>query len=192
MKNKRMLLKAIGTAAMMPTFASAEKLSRSPASEQYFPDVPVETHDGRKLRFYSDLMEGKTVVFNMMYTACTRICPPNTASLMSVHEALGDRIGREIFMYSLTLQPEIDTPAALMDYAKRYGTRPGWTFLRAKRADLEVVRRKLGFFNTDPQADADISKHTGMIRVGNVRKDRWFMVPALSPTRQIVSSILNV
>ena len=194
MQSKRILLKALGAGAVLPSLALMNNAwARQPSEEeQYFPDVTVETHNGRKLNFCDDIVKGKVVVFNMMYTACTNICPPNTASLLNVQTALGERIGRDIFMYSITLQPEIDTPQALQEYAKRYGVKPGWTFLRAKRRDMELVRRKLGFFNTDPVADADISKHTGMIRVGNEPRDRWFMMPAISSTRQIVSSILNV
>lgn len=196
MQTKRLLIKALGASALLPavTFTShtQAKAPQEPEEEQYFPDAIVETHEGRKVRFYQDIVKDKIVIFNMMYTACTNICPPNTASLLSVQDALGERVGRDLFMYSITLQPEIDTPAALRDYAGKYGIKPGWTFLRAQRRDLEIIRRKLGFFNTDPVADADISKHTGMIRVGNERLDRWFMVPAIASTRQIVSSILNV
>lgn len=193
MQTKRLLMKALGASALLPAVSvTSHAQARQSQEEQYFPDAIVETHDGRKIRFYQDAIKGKVVIFNMMYTACTNICPPNTASLLNVQNALGERVGRELFMYSITLQPEIDTPAALRDYTGRYGVKPGWTFLRAQRRDLETIRRKLGFFNTDPVADADISKHTGMIRIGNERVDRWFMVPAIAPTRQIVSSILNV
>lgn len=194
MQTKRLFMKAVSATALLPGLTSMGSAwaRQLPEKEQYFPDAMVETHDGRKLRFYRDLIKGKVVIFNMMYTACTNICPPNTASLLSVQNALGERVGRDLFMYSITLQPEIDTPAALREYAGKYGVGPGWTFLRAQRRDLETIRRKLGFFNTDPVADADISKHTGMIRVGNEPLDRWFMMPAVSSTRQIVSSILNV
>lgn len=189
-EGKRALLKAWTlAAASIPGLAAGRSLAEP---ESYFPDSLVETHDGRRLRFYSDLVRGKVVIFNMMYTACTRTCPPNTASLLMLQAALGKRIGQDIHMYSMTLQPEIDSPQALHDYARRYGVGPGWLLLRTAPKDLLVLRRKLGFFNTDPVADADLTRHTGMIRAGNETFDRWCMMPALSPTAQLVKAIENL
>lgn len=152
MDSKRRSIHVLGIGAFLKAPAFSMDVTRQDNSYQiqYFPDTLVETHDGHTLRFYSDLIKGKIVILNMMYTVCTRICPPNTASLLAVQNALGKRVGNDVFMYSITLQPEIDTPNALKEYAARYGTKPGWTFLRAQRRDLEILRRKLGFFDTDP------------------------------------------
>jgi protein SCO1/2 len=109
-----------------------------------------------------------------------------------VQQALGSRVGRDIFMYSITLRPEFDTPPVLRAYAKRFGVKPGWTFLTGQPLDTEIVRRKLGFYDLDPKVDADVSQHTGMLRIGDESHDRWCMVPALSSPRQIVSTILGV
>lgn len=194
MDSKRRSIYVLGINSLLPSSLLAADLTSGLATQnsEYFPEALVQTHDGRTLRFYSDLVKGKIVIINMMYTACTRTCPPNTASLMAVQDGLGERVGNDIFMYSITLQPEIDTPDALRDYAGKYGAKPGWTFLRAKRPDLEIIRRKLGFFNSDPVADADISTHAGMIRIGNEARDRWFMMPVLSSTRQILKSVQNI
>jgi protein SCO1/2 len=152
----------------------------------------LTTHENRQVKFYDDLIKGKIVVINMMYAMCTGTCPADMASLLKLQEALDDRLGRDIFMYSLTLLPEMDTPQALNDYAKKYGIRPGWTFLTGTRADVELIRRKLGFYSRRAEEDADIAQHTGMVRIGNDRFDRWCMVPAQSSTRQLVSTILSV
>ena len=125
----------------------------------------------------------------MMYASCTGICPASTASLKAVQQALGARVGRDIFMYSLTLRPEFDSPDALRDYVRQYDVKPGWTFLTGAPADVEAIRRKLGFFDSDPKADADIAQHTGMVRIGNLRARRWCMVPAQAAPKQIVNSI---
>jgi protein SCO1 len=194
MNNKRLLLKALGGTTLIPAVASASTSNRSTPSKasSYFPNLELVTHEGKKVKFYDDLLKDKLVIFNMMYTVCTRTCPISTASLLNVQEALGSRVGRDIFMYSLTLQPELDTPEALRDYMKKYGVRPGWTYLTGKRDDTEIVRRKLGFYNSDPVADADITKHTGMVRIGYGTRNKWFMTPAISSTKQIVHAILNV
>lgn len=193
MNKKRMLLKTIGGAVAYPAFASAA--TKPPSVEKhtsYFPNAVLTTHENRQVRFYDDLIKGKIVVINMMYVMCTGICPADTACLVKLQEALGERVGRDIFMYSLTLLPELDTPQALNDYVKKYGIKPGWTFLTGKRADVELIRRRLGFYSRRSEEDADIAQHTGMVRIGNDPFDRWCMVPAQSSTRQLISTILSV
>ncbi len=195
LSNKRMFLRAVGGMALLPamSFAAGRTPAPAPASygAAYFSNAILQTHDGKTVRFYDDLLKGKFVVINMMYTSCTGICPANTANMKSVQQALGARVGKDIFMYSLSLRPQFDTPDALRDYVRKYDIQPGWTFLTGKPAEMENIRRKLGFYDSDPKLDADISQHTGMVRIGNVPFDRWSMVPALSSTRQIVSSILG-
>ena len=192
--SKRDWLKWMGGAALAPVLAASGPARAAPAGPRagYFPNTIVQTHDGRKLRFYDDVVRGKVVVFNMMYSVCTGICPGNTANLLQVQQALGSRLGKDIFMVSMTLQPEFDTPKALNDYVKSYGIKPGWTFLTGQPKEMDVIRRKLGFFNDDPKIDSDLANHTGMVRVGNETLDRWFMMPALSAPKQIARAILQV
>jgi protein SCO1/2 len=199
MNNKRLFLKAFGGTALTPAFIPASasaRMSRTPdggrPDNHYFPNVELQTHEGKKVRFYDDLVKGKLVVFNMMYTLCTGICPVNTASLLSVQKAFGARVGKDIFMYSLTLQPELATPDALREYTKKYDVRPGWTYLTGKRPDMELVRRKLGFYDSNPIADADINHHTGVLRIGDGTRNKWMMTSAVTPTRQIVKAITNL
>ena len=162
------------------------------ADAAYFTNAQLLTHEGRAVRFYDELLQDKLVVINMMYTVCSGICPANTAALKALQLALGARVGRDIFMYSLTLRPELDTPDALREYMLKYQVGPGWTFLTGKPAEVDRIRRRLGFYDTDPVADADLGRHTGMLRIGNLRTRRWSMAPALASTRQLVSAILGV
>ncbi|MGA8516064.1 MAG: SCO family protein [Burkholderiaceae bacterium] len=190
---KRDWLKWMGGAALAPVLASTSAVQMAHAGPRadYFPNVLVQTHEGKNLRFYDDIVQGKVVVFNMMYSVCTGICPGNTANLRVVQDALGKRLGRDVFMVSMTLQPQFDTPSALKDYVKRYEIGPGWTFITGKPAEMDLIRRKLGFYNSDPTLDADLANHTGMLRIGNEKYDRWFMMPALSKPGQIARAILQ-
>jgi protein SCO1 len=190
---KRDWLKWLGGVAIAPVLASATSLHKAHAGPRahYFPNTLVQTHEGKNLRFYDDIVQGKVVVFNMMYSVCTGICPSNTANLRAVQEALGQRLGKDIFMVSMTLQPQFDTPSALKAYARRYEIGPGWTFLTGKPAEMDIIRRKLGFFNSDPTLDADLANHTGMVRIGNEKLDRWFMMPALAKPGRIARAILQ-
>jgi len=144
----------------------------------YFPNVVLRTHKGTEVRFYDDLLKGKNVIINMMYTVCPDgFCPLFTANLAALQRALGERVGRDIFMYSITLKPEEDTPPVLLRYALDHRVRPGWWFLTGQRADIELVRRKLGFVDPDPAVDADSAQHTGVIRYGNEALERWGAMP---------------
>ena len=190
---KRDWLKWVGGAALAPVLATsgATRAKIGPRAD-YFPNTIVQTHEGEKLRFYDDIVQGKIVIFNMMYTVCTGICPGNTANLLQVQEALGKRLGKDVFMYSMTLQPEFDRPKDLKDYVKRYGIKPGWSLLTGQPTEMEIIRRKLGFFNDNPKIDANLANHTGMLRIGNEKLDRWFMMPALSSPKQIAREILQM
>jgi protein SCO1/2 len=198
MNTKRAILKALCGVALYPAIASARVagvagVHAAPGPRAgYFPNAEFVDQNNRKVRFYDDIIRGKLVVINMMYTECSGICPSNTANLLTVQKALGQRVGRDIHMVSISLQPEFDSPAALLAYAKKYDVKPGWTFLTGKRADMEVVRRKLGFYDTDPVEDSKLARHTGMVSIGNERIDRWCMQPSLTATHQLVKSILDM
>jgi protein SCO1/2 len=193
--SKRDWLKRVGGAlALGPALAASLPVHAAPQGPRagYFPNTQVTTHEGKNLRFYDDVVRGRTVLYNMMYSVCTGICPGNTANLLQVQEALGSRLGKDIFMVSMTLQPELDTPEALRDYVKRYSIKPGWTFLTGRPQEMEAIRRKLGFFNPDPGIDSDLTNHTGMVRIGNEKLDRWTMMPALGSPKQIVRAVLEI
>lgn len=152
-----------------------------------FLNVALTTHEGRQVRFYDDLVKDKTVLINFFYTNCVgeNLCPMATANLVKVQRLLGKRVGRDIFMYSITLDPEHDTPAVLARYAKGFGVRPGWTFLTGGKEDIERLRRNLGFAYADPVIDRDRTQHTGMIRYGIEPLERWAGAPALTRPKWI-------
>ncbi len=150
----------------------------------------MRTHDGRTVRFYDDLLRGdKTVLINMMYAHCAGKCPLTTENLVKVQELLGERLGRDIHMFSITLDPEQDTPEVLREYAEAHGTKPGWTYLTGEPKDIERLRRKLGFVDPDPQRDKDRSNHAGVVVYGNEAIDRWAACPGLSGPQDIVNVI---
>ncbi len=181
-------------AAALPTGIAGKVIQYSTAADagpgaKYIPNVTVRTHDGKAVRFYDDLIKGKIVLFNMFYVKCDGICPGMTANLLRVQKALGDRVGRDVFMYSITLKPEEDTPEVLKRYAEAYKVKPGWTFLTGRGYDLEMLRLKLGFRDPDPVLDRDRSSHTGVVRYGNETLARWGAMPALSTVKEIVKAV---
>ena len=113
-----------------------------------------------------------------MYVRCEGVCPGTTANLLKVQQLLGDRMGKDIFMYSITLRPEEDTPQVLARYAKAHKVKPGWTFLTGTPENIETLRRRMGFIDLDPSRDADKSNHISMLRFGNEPETRWAGCPA--------------
>ncbi|KQT11016.1 SCO family protein [Ramlibacter sp. Leaf400] len=156
------------------------------------PDVPLVTHEGRPVHFYSDLVRGRVVFVNMMYAQCSERCPPMTQNLRAVQEALGDRVGRDVFIYSITLLPEHDRPADLKAYRELNRVGPGWTFLTGAKPDVERLRFALGFYDPDPATDADLGQHIGAVRVGNDALDRWCMTPLLTEPHLILEALMAV
>lgn len=156
------------------------------------PDVPLVTHEGRRVRFYSDLVRDRVVFVNMMYAQCNDRCPPMTQSLLRVQQALGARVGRDVFMYSISLLPEVDTPVDLQVYMALHRVGPGWTFLTGAKDDVEELRFALGFADPDPRVDADLGQHIGMVRIGNDALDRWCMSPILLEPALVLEGLMAV
>jgi protein SCO1/2 len=158
---------------------------------RHFPNVPLLTHEARKVLFYDDLIKDKKVILNFMFTTCEKACPLVTTNLVKVQRMLHDRIGHDIFMCSITLAPEVDTPKKLRQYAEMHGVQGGWQFLTGKPADIELLRRSLGFTQRNPVRDADRTNHIGVIRFGTEASMRWAACPGLAPADWVATSILS-
>jgi protein SCO1/2 len=185
------VLLSAGLAA--PAARPAAEAGGAPAGDDArIPNVELTTHERKVVRFYGDLVKGRVVVVSFMYTSCTDQCPLTTANLMAVQEMLGDRVGRDIFLYSVTLDPARDTPEVLKRYAERHGVGPGWTFLTGKRPAIETLRRALGIYDKDPTVDADRSQHAGLLVYGNDALRRWAMAPALAEPHVLARAIRRV
>jgi protein SCO1 len=143
----------------------------------YFPNVPLVTQDGKTVHFYSDLLKGKMVVINFIYTKCRDSCPMETAKLAQVQRMLGDRVGRDVFFYSVSIDPERDTPAELKDYADKFHAKPGWLFLTGEKNDIDLVRKKLG--QAARPGENGLTAHSTSITLGNEETGQWMQDSAL-------------
>jgi protein SCO1/2 len=154
----------------------------SPWGAAYFPDVPLVTQDGEEVRFYDDLVKDRFVVINFVFTRCTKACPLETANLARVQKLLGPRVGRDIFMYSISLDPEHDTPEALKAYARRFQAGPGWSFLTGARRDIDLIRAKLG-------DRSRLENHAVGLALGNDPKGQWTTLSAVDNPGFLAMSI---
>lgn len=199
--NRRRFLGGLAAGATLGSAALASIVSDSaPSGEKSaggiaagdgsrFPNVVLRTHENQEVRFYDDLIKDKIVLINFMFTDCEDDCPLYTANLKGVQELLGERVGRDIFMYSITLDPDHDTPEVLERYARDFGAKPGWLFLTGAKGDIESLRKKFGLVDPDPVVDADREQHIGMIWYGIESLARWAGCPALTPPKWIARYI---
>jgi protein SCO1 len=137
----------------------------------YFPNIPLITHEGEEVRFYDDLVAGKVVAINFIFTSCPDSCPAETAKLVRVQEELGDRVGKDVFMYSISIDPEYDTPEVLKAYREKFAIKPGWTFLTGNEDDIILLRKRLGLYMEEIQNDD--GDHNLTFIVGNDRTGKW-------------------
>ena len=170
-----------GTAvAAIPSTAVAD-----PARD-YFSDVVLLNQDGEQMRFYSDLIEDKVVVISSFFTTCTSVCPALNGKLVRVQQALGDKLGHDVHMISISVDPETDTVPKLKEYATRFGARQGWYFLSGATANVEYALGKLGQLVDDPD------NHSTVLLVGNARTGLWKKVFGLADGAEIIRLVQEV
>ena len=158
---------------------------RSPA-EKYFSDVELINQDGQKVRFYSDVLKNKVVVINTFFTTCKSICPPMNRNFEKIQEALNDRLGKDAFLVSITVDPETDTPTRLKEYGQRFHARPGWMFLTGKKENVDWALYKLG------QYVETKDNHTSIFIIGNEPKGLWKKAMGLAKAEELIRIVEDV
>jgi protein SCO1/2 len=180
---------AIAVLAGATAFGAAGPSSaQTPWGANYFPNVPVTTQDGKTLRFYDDLLKGKSVAILLFYTSCQDICPLETANLVQVQKLFGERMGKDIFFYSIAIDPW-DTPQENRKYAQKFGVGPGWLFLSGKEADIQLIARKLGLSRASDAVSKD--GHSATLMVGNVASGMWMRNSPMDNPQFLATTIAN-
>ena len=170
--------------APQQTGAGAE----STPAHKYFTDVVLINQNGEKMRFYSDLLQGKVVIINSFFATCQGSCLPLNRNLEKVQQALGDRVGKDVHIISISVDPTVDTPASLKEYAKKLHARPGWYFLTGDKQNVDFALNKLGQFVSDKQ------DHLNVFIIGNERTGLWKKAFGLAQSDElvkVVESVLN-
>jgi protein SCO1/2 len=182
-----------GTAALAAMAAMALSASGAMAASAYgpgyFPNITLTTQDGAKVRFYDDLLKGKSVAINVIYTSCTDECPLETARMAEVQRLLGARMGKEIVFYSISIDPENDTPKVLKAYADKFDVGPGWLFLTGNKEDIKLLTKKLGLSRNNDAANKD--GHLSSLMLGNEPAGQWMRQSAVDNPRFLAASMGN-
>jgi protein SCO1/2 len=171
--------------AAMPKIADRSPSLSSPA-QRYFPDLPLLDQNGKQVRFYSDLLKGKTVVINTFFRSCGGTCPLTMTTLSKVQDRFQDRIGKDLWILCISVDPGSDTPETLKAYAANLKAGDGWLFLTGDKTNVEAVLKKLGQYVDDRE------KHSNILIVGNEPTGLWKKVFGLAPPNEAVDLIGTV
>ena len=157
-----------------------------PTKKLSIPDVEVLDQEGNALHFYSDLIKGKTVAINFIFTNCTTICPPLAATFARVQREMGDKVGKDVHLISISVDPLTDTPERLKAWGAKFKAGAGWTFVTGSKPEMDRLLNALG---------ASVSRredHTPAIIIGNDAKGIWTRTYGLAKIPQIIDVIEQV
>jgi protein SCO1/2 len=175
------------TPAHRSNLGQAQEPEQTPA-QKYFTDTVLINQNGEKMRFYSDLLKGRTVIINSFFATCQGSCLPLNRNLEKVQEALGARLGKDAYIISISVDPAVDTPAALKAYSRKLNAKPGWFFLTGDKENVDFALKKLGQFVDDKQ------DHLNIFIIGNERTGLWKKAFGLAKSEElmkVVESVIN-
>lgn len=175
--NKRRLLLALAALApFMPTTARAAGIA----------DVTVRDQDDRELRFNRDLVQGRVVAINFVFTGCSAVCPLLGANFASVQQLLGERAtgAPQASLISVSIDPLNDTPAQLREWRNKFSTKPGWTLVTGRRNDMDRLLQSLGAAAPDPGAHAPF-----ILIVDGVRGGPWLRMDGLTDPAKVAAAL---
>lgn len=160
--------------------------SQASPAQKYFTDVVLVNQNGEKMRLYSDLLQGKVVIINSFFATCQGSCLPISRNLQKVQEALGERVGKDVRIISISVDPTVDTPLLLTEYAKKLHARPGWYFLTGDKKNIDFALTKLGQFVSNKQ------DHLNIIIIGNERTGLWKKAFGLAKSDELIKVVESV
>ena len=165
---------------------SASHAKQTAKPKMVIPDVAVLDQHGNALHFYTDLIKDKTVAINFIFTNCTTICPPLAATFARLQKEMGDKIGKDVHLISISVDPVTDTPERLKAWGAKFKAGPGWTFVTGEKQEMDKLLNALG---------AAVSKredHTPAMIIGNDSKGVWTRTYGLAKINQIIGVINDV
>lgn len=173
-------MRCLATAVAL-AMAVSHPVTAAKRGADYFPNVELVTQEGKKVRFYDDLLKGKQVAINAIFTTCKDVCPLETANMVQLKKVLGDRAGRDVHLYSISIDPKRDTPEALKAYAEKFGA--DWTFLTGRPEDIRLITKKLALIRERDDPTSRDSHHSAYLIVGAESDGQWTRFSAVDSPR---------
>lgn len=158
------------------------------AAKNYFTDVILVNQSGEQLRFYSDLIKGRVVIINVFFSSCHGSCPVMMRTFQKLQDWLGERLGKDAYLISMSVDPLMDTPEKLKEYAAQLKAKQGWHFVTGEKQNLELALRKIGQY-------VDVREnHSNVFIIGNETTRLWkkaFGLAKIEDIITVVESVLN-
>lgn len=189
MKRERLIFVFLAAMlAPLPLLARAQDQIAEPNQPRWdnaprIPDTPVVDQYGHKLKFYSDLVKGKTVAINFIFTNCLTVCPMLTAIFRKAQQDLAEHAGRDVYFISISVDPVNDRPENLKEYTAKFEAGPGWIFVTGKKSEIDRLVKALGAYAGNK------NDHSPAVLVGNDNSKRWTRIYALSGETALVKTI---
>lgn len=177
------LLITTGNGVAAPTAATSD--SRDAENRAYFTDLEVTTHEGEKLRFYSDILKDKVAVLCFFYTNCPT-AQPALITFFKLQKLLGEKLGRQVVLITISVDPERDSLEVLQEYARKFNPQKGWIFLTGSQENMDIINRKLGNTLKLPEG------HLRFFLLGNLRDGHWMRLPDSAPVIAVADGIRSL
>ena len=146
-------------------------------------DLDLLDQDGNRVKFKTDVLRDRLVAIDVIYTTCPVVCPILSSIFANVQNSLGDRLGKEVVLVSISVDPVTDIPPRLKEYAQKWGAKPGWVFLTGDKGNVDRVLQGLGAYA------ADYTEHPTAILVGDVAKDGWTRLYGFAAPEQVLAKL---
>lgn len=166
--------------------AKADVAAQTNGAERYFGGLSLVDQNGNTVDLYRDAIADHVVVIHSFYTNCTSSCPVTMNTLKTLQSKLGDRLGQDARLLSISVDPARDTPAVLKAYAQRVQAKHGWLFLTGTQDQVTAALKRIGQYVDEPTA------HMDLLVAGNARTGLWKKILGMAPTAQAVASIMGV
>ncbi|MHC4088778.1 MAG: SCO family protein [Planctomycetota bacterium] len=146
-------------------------------------DESLRDQDGRNVKFVSDVIADRIVIMNFIYTTCTTACPVLSAIFQRVQAKLGSKLGKDVVIVSVSVDPNTDTPRRLKAYAKKLKARSGWIFLTGGEHVVDKVLEGLGAYSQD------FTAHPNMTLIGDGRAEEWTRMYGFANPNHILAQV---
>jgi protein SCO1 len=173
-------------AARQAAQASAVTAGKGTRGAAYFTNLPLMTQDQPRVRFYDDLIRNRVVLVTSFYSSCRDVCSPVSFNLQKAQALLQAQVASPVQLVSISVDPGLDTPEVLREFARRHGAGPGWAFVTGKKENIDWVLHKLGLYQEK------FEQHTAVLWIGNDRNGQWLKLHALAPPEAIVDAVRKV
>jgi protein SCO1/2 len=177
---------SILTAVLLLLTAAGASAADATGAAHYFAKLALIDQNGKRVDLYEDLMKGHTVVINSFFASCTGSCPVMGKTFLHLQNKLGDRVGKDVILVSISVDPARDTPEKLKEYAKRIGAKQGWYFLTGTKEETGAALRKLGQFTDVPEG------HMNVIVIGNDRTGLWKKAQGIASADDVYTVVASV